>query len=560
MQVENIVIVGGVAAGASAATRARRVNAKANIIMLEKGPAVSFANCGLPYHIGGEIAERDHLLVATPELFKKRFNIDVRLNTEAVEIDRDKQQVIVRLPSGDKQAIPYDRLVLAPGAAPFVPPPFDKGSSGERLRNVATLWTLPDMDSILSALSETNSHKPSALVVGGGFVGLEVAEQLAHRGVDCTLIEKGDQILRTLDQEMVRPLEDTLRNNGVNLRFGVAVERIVEEAGFAKAVQFNDGSELKVDVIVVAIGVRPRISLAQAAGLNIGKAGGIEVNEWMQTSDQNIFAAGDCIEYQHRILDRPTLMPLGGPANRSGRVAGTMAGGGKCAPMAPVLGTSVIRIFNYTAASSGLTAARCKLENIDFRTVYVQSPQHASYFPGSEPMTIKLVYTPDDGRILGVQAIGGEGVDKRIDVIATVMQLGGTVYDLAGLDLAYAPPYGSAKDAVHMAAFAACNDLMEYPSVIHPETDLSEFQVIDVRSDAEIQRLPLAGAIPINVDTLYARDSQPLDPSLPTVVVCHTGKRAHVAACYLKSQGFRQVSNLTGGMAVRKNTNATSQK
>lgn len=544
-----IVIIGGVAAGASAATRARRVSAQATITMLEKGPAVSFANCGLPYHVGGEIVDRDNLLVATPELFKKRFNIDVRLNTEATSIDTANKTVSVINAEGATEQVPYDKLVIATGSAPFVPPPFDKGERGERLTNVSTLWTLPDMDRVLAALD--GKPNPRALVIGGGFVGLEVAEQFIHRGLACTLVERGTQILRTLDAEMVRPLENSMRSHGVDLKFETAVVKIHEEDGRATSVSLSDGTELPFDIILVAIGVRPRTELAQAAGLNIGPNNGIEVNQWMQTSNPDIFAAGDSIEYHHRILDRPTLMPLGGPANRSGRVAGGMAGGGQCAPMAPVLGTSVIRIFDLTAASSGLTAARCNLENIDYRFVYVQAPQHASYFPGARTMTLKLIYRPGDGKVLGVQAVGAEGVDKRIDIVATLMQMGGTIYDLAGLDLAYAPPYGSAKDVVHMAAFAACNDLMKYPESITPDTDLGDYQVVDVRSPSELENLPLPGAIHINVDTLHDSDKISLDPNKPTVVVCHTGKRAHIAACYFKSNGFASVANLTGGMAIR---------
>lgn len=554
-----LVIVGGVAAGASAAARARRANANAEILILEKGPAISFANCGLPYHIGGEIAERDELLVASPELFRRRFAVDVQLHTEVVGIDTKAKHVNVQRASGETDVVPFDKLILAMGAEPFVPPPFatamkGEGASQPRLVNVTTLWSLPDMDRVIAAISpqqEPAKRVPHVLVVGGGFVGLEVAEQVVHRGVTCTLIEKGDQILKTLDAEMVRPLEAELRQKGVDLRLGTSVTEIISAGERATAVRLEDGSLLDVDCIVVAIGVRPRTQLARDAGLAIGPSGGISVNQWMQTSHPDIYAAGDGVEYFHRILQRPTLMPLAGPANRAGRIAGTLAVGGCCPPMAPVLGTSVLRIFSKTAASSGLTAARCDMEKISYRSVYIQAGQHAGYFPGAQSMTLKLVYAPEDGRILGVQGVGGEGVDKRIDVIATAMQFGGTVYDLAGLDLAYAPPYGSAKDPVHMAAFAACNDLANFPAVIAPQTDLSTYQVLDVRNADEVDKLPLSGATHIAIDRLQ-HEPLPLDPSRPTVVVCHSAKRAHIGACFLRSKGFQQVWNLTGGMAVRR--------
>ncbi len=548
-----LVIVGGVAAGASAAARARRVNASASITLLEKGPAISFANCGLPYHVGGEIKSRDDLLVASPELFRKRFAVDVQVNSEVMSIDRAHKSVAVKRADGSVDVLAYDRLILATGAEPFLPPPFGPVVGSLEYSNVTTLWSLPDMDKVMSALEPAMERcdKPHILVVGGGFVGLEVAEQAIHRGAKCTLLEKSDQILKSLDVEMVRPLEATLRKHGIDLRLGCAITKFEGSDNRAQRVHLDDNTSLDVDCIVVAIGVRPRIQLAVAAGLTIGAAGGISVDGWHRTNDPHIFAAGDSVEYFHRILQRPTLMPLAGPANRSGRIAGTIAAGGCCPPMAPVLGTSVLRLFDKTAASSGLTEARCEMEKIPYHCVYIQAGNHAGYFPGAQSMTLKLIYSPSDGKVLGIQGVGGEGVDKRIDIAATVMQMGGTVYDMAGLDLAYAPPYGSAKDPIHMAAFVACNDLADSPSVISPQTDLSEYQVLDVRNDKELAELPLPGAIHIPVDALHSMPLS-LDPERPTVVVCHSAKRAHVAACYLKSLGFQKVWNLTGGMAIRK--------
>ena len=291
------------------------------------------------------------------------------------------------------------------------------------------------------------------------------------------------------------------------------------------------------------------------AGLEIGPYGGVQVDGFMRTSDENIFAVGDCAEYQHGVLGRSALVPLAGPANRAGRIAGAMAAGGTCEPMRAVLGTSVVRIFNTTAASTGLTEAMCRQENIAHRAVYIQAANHASYFPGAESLTLKLVYSPE-GKILGAQCVGGEGVDKRIDVIATVISLGGNVHDLAGLDLAYAPPYGSAKDPVHMAAFVACNDLANSPRIVAPDIDLTDFQVVDVRSPRELETLPLPGAIHLPVDSIL-QDHTVLDPSRPTVTICHSGKRAHVAASILQSLGFTNIANLTGGMAVRSQCETT---
>ncbi len=536
-----IVIIGGVAGGASAAARARRVNAAAEILLIERGPSVSFANCGLPYHIGGEIAQRDSLLVATPKLFRERFGIDVQTDTEAIEINRDTKHVVVRRPSGDLESIAYDRLILSPGAEPIRPPFIDPN-----LQNVSTLWSLGDLDRVMQVIDSLAA--PRCVVIGGGFVGLEVAEQIAHRGLACTLIERLPQLLRTLDPEMARPLVDEFQRNGVSVKLNTSVMGILSEGNLATSVQ-TDSGDCPADLIISAIGVRPRVQLAAAAGLELGPSGGVRVDDWMRTSDENILAVGDCVEYPHRVLGRPTLVPLAGPANRAGRIAGTIAAGGCCAPMRSVLGTSVVRVFGLTAASTGLTAAICDAEKISYRSVYIQAAHHASYFPGAASMTLKLVYQPD-GMILGAQCVGGAGVDKRIDVIATAISFQGTVEDLAGLDLAYAPPYGSAKDPVHMAAFVACNDLADAPKIVAPDSDLSGYQVIDVRSARELEQLPLPGAIHIPVDEVLSNYSV-LDPSRPTVTVCHSGKRAHVAASILKSVGFANVANLTGGMSVR---------
>ena len=538
-----IVIVGGVAGGASAAARARRMDPNASIILLEKGPLISFANCGLPYHIGGEIVERSKLLVATKELFWKRFRIDVRTRHEALKIDRQTKSVVGMDHENQQEfRVSYDRLILATGAEPIQPPFW---SSAE---NLLHLWTMEDMDRICSQLQ--SSPETRAVVIGGGFVGLELVEQFHRRGLRISLIERLPQVLPPLDPIFARMIEERLRAHGVKLFLSASVSSLEKIENRINCVVLEDGQRISVDLVVVGAGVRPRIGLASACGLEIGKSGGVVVNEWMQTSDPDIYAVGDIVEYQHGVSRKATRMPLAGPANRSGRVAGTHAVLGKSDPMGSVLGTSIVRVFDRTAACTGLNSRSLAEQGIDHRSVIIQAPSHASYYPGAEPMQLALFYSPVDGKILGAQAVGGEGVDKRIDIIATSIHFGGTVRDLAQLDLAYAPPFGSAKDPIHMAAFAACNDLDQHPSLVAPSVDLTGKQVLDVRTSKEQGELPLAGAIAIPVDELADRWKE-LDPNRETIVVCHSGKRAHVAACWLIGKEFSSVKNLSGGMAIR---------
>jgi len=543
-----IVVVGGVAGGASAAARARRVNSTAEITVLEKGPHVSFANCGLPYHLGGEIAERSKLLVATKELFWNRFRIAVKTGFEVTEIDRELKQVRgIDHSSGDAFAVPYDRLILSTGSEP-ISPPFMNPASG----NVFHLWTLGDMDAILAEMASGagSGQIRHAVVVGGGFVGLEVVEQLIRRGIKVALVERNPQVLKPLDWQFARIIERDMVDQGVQMHLGADIVGLRREGTRATAVQLGDGTVVETDLVVVGAGVRPRTSLAIQAGLAIGRTGGVTVDAFMRTTDPSIYAVGDMVEYMHGVLNEPTRIPLAGPANRAGRIAGAHAAAGRSEPMGPVLGTSIVRVFDLTAACTGLNEATLAARGIEHHSVIIEAGHHAGYFPGAESMKLKLVYSPQDGKILGAQGVGGQGVDKRIDVIATAMQFGATVHQLAQADLAYAPPYGSAKDPVHMAAFAAINDLQQCPGVLPPDADLSGYQVVDVRGAREVQTLPLAGATAIAVDELVERWRE-LDATRPTVVVCHTGKRAHVAACWLKGHGFSDVRNLTGGMSMR---------
>lgn len=542
-----IVIVGGVAGGASAAARARRVDPNAEITILERGPAVSFANCGLPYHVGGEIEERSKLLLATPELFWNRFRIGVKTHHEVRSIDREARSVLVRATNAEGQSsditIPYDRLILSTGAEPFRPE-FADPMPG----NAFHLWTLPDMDRVLDFLNRNPVKR--VLVIGGGFVGMEVVEQFHRRGLHVDLVERNPQILTRLDPIFAQTVTEHTKSKGVRVMTGDSVVSLTLDGNMATHAQLSSGESLPTDLILIGAGVRPRIQLAADAGLVIGPAGGITVNDWMQTSDPLVYAVGDIVEYTHGVTQKRGLNPLAGPANRSGRIAGEHAVRGASQSMGPVFGTSIVRVFDLTAASTGLNERELGRAAIPFRTAIVQAANHATYFPGAVSMQLKVLYSETDGRLLGAQAVGGDGVDKRIDIIATAMAFGGTVFDLAKLDLAYAPPYGSAKDPIHMAAFAAINDLEHSPRLLPPDANLDGMQIVDVRTDRERQQLPLAHALPIGIDDLPTRWTE-LDPQRPTVVVCHSGQRAHVGACRLRGSGFTEVYNLTGGMSVR---------
>jgi NADPH-dependent 2,4-dienoyl-CoA reductase/sulfur reductase-like enzyme/rhodanese-related sulfurtransferase len=545
-----IVIVGGVAGGASAATRARRMNEQAEIILFEKNEHVSFANCGLPYHIGEEIPERGALLVATPEFLAKRFRIDVRVQQEVLSIDRARNVVTVRITSNngetDSYEQSYDKLILAPGASPLVPP-----LEGVNAPNVLTLRNLRDTDRIKAIVDRDATKR--AFVIGAGFIGLEMVEQLVRRDVATTLVELQTQVLPLLDAEMAKPIERELLRHDVTLHLGIGLERIIlDENGTAVAAELANGTRVETDLVILGIGVRPNISLAKDAGLEIGASGGIATNDYMQTSDDDIYAVGDAAEYPYTPANSRMRIALAGPANRAGRLAGEHAAIGHSEKMQGVLGTSVVRVFDVSAAMTGLTSRLAGRMKRDSRSVTIITKHHAGYFPGAEMMTLKLLYSPDDGTIMGTQIVGGSGVDKRVDVIATAMHFNGTVRDLAGVDLAYAPPFGSAKDPVHLAAFVACNQLDGIETLTDADADLDGKQVVDVRTTVEVERAPLKGVdsvVHIPVDELRDRLDE-LDPAKDTVVSCAVGIRGHIASRILKKNGFN-VSNLSGGATVR---------
>lgn len=542
-----ILIVGGVAGGASAATRARRMNEHAEIILFEKDADVSFANCGLPYYIGEEIADRGKLVVASAEFLTKRFALDVRTRQEVIAIDRDSKHVRVRNHVTDEEYTEtYDKLILSTGASPFVPP-----IDGRDAPNVFTLRNLADTDQIKAATD--GQQAKTAAVIGAGFIGLEMVEQLARRGYKATLAELQPQVLPLFDPEMAQPIEQELVENSIELALGDGIKQIkLDDAGNATGVELASGKVIPAELVILGIGVRPNTKLAQDAGLEIGQGGGVATNRYMQTSDPDIYAVGDAAEYVYGPTGTAMRIALAGPANRSGRLAGEHAATGNSSEMADVFGTSIVRVFGKTAAMTGLTESLASRLKVEVQSVTVLANNHAGYYPGAEQLTLKLIYG-DDGRVLGAQAVGGEGVDKRIDVIATAMAMKATVRDLAGLDLAYAPPFGAAKDPVHMVAFAACNQLDGVEAFAPAKADISNKQVVDVRTVAEVASRPLAGAaraINIPLDELRDRLGE-LDPNKATVVSCAAGVRAHVASRILRQHGFDEVENLIGGATMR---------
>ncbi|MEZ6047421.1 MAG: FAD-dependent oxidoreductase [Planctomycetaceae bacterium] len=545
-----IVIVGGVAGGASAAARARRCNETAEIIMFEKDRYVSFANCGLPYHIGDEIEDREKLLVATPELFQKRFQIQAKTRHEVLSIDKAHKSVRVKnLDTGEEFDQAYDKLILSPGAAPIVPP-----IEGVHSENVFSLRNIEDMDRIKQKLTSGLADKSikRAVVVGAGFIGLEMVEQLHHLGIEVSLVELAPQVLPPLDVEMAKLIEQELTRHNIKLHLGDGIAGLELSGNCAVGVKLNSGNVIATDIVILGIGVRPNNGLAKEIDLGIGATGGIQVNEYMQTTDPDIYAVGDVAEYEHALLGESMRIPLAGPANRAGRIAGEHAATDNSPAMGAVMGTAIVRVFELGAGMTGLSEKLAARYNRSAKAVIIQAGHHAGYFPGARSITLKLVYDPTTGLVLGAQAVGAEGIDKRIDVIATALKFKATVEDLTELDLAYAPPYGSAKDPVHIAAYAAQNDLRGLAPIIAPDADLSGKQVVDVRTAKEQEKFPeVAGAHKIEVDVLRDHLNE-LDPTQPTVVICHSAKRGHVGTRILMGHGFKDVSNLTGGMSIRK--------
>ena len=540
-----IVIIGGVAGGATAAARLRRCNETAQIVLVERGPYISFANCGLPYHLSGAIATREQLLVTTAEHFAARYRVDVRTATEAVAIDRQRHELRLRDAAGHETVERYDRLLLSPGADALRPP-----LPGLDSPRVCTLRNIPDLDRIMQRLPQTRR----AVVVGGGFIGLEVAENLHERGVRTTLVEAAPQVMAALDEEMAAIVHATLRQHGVGLRLGERLERVVDDGADA-IVHLSSGRRLHADLVVLAIGVRPEVTLARDAGLALGPRGGIQVDAFLRTSDADVYAVGDAIEVQQRISGQPALVPLAGPANRQARlVADNMlaADDSRRQRYRGALGTAVLKVFELGVACTGLSEAHAQAQGIACRSTITHGGSHASYYPGAQPLALKLVWD-EAGRIVGAQAVGAAGADKRIDVIATAMHAGLDVRDLAELELAYAPPFGSAKDPVNVAGYVAGNVLDGSSRIVDWRTlrarlDAGDaaLQLVDVRSAEEYAIGSLPGARHIALDELRQRLAE-LDPARPTVVFCQVGLRGYLALRILLQHGFRDATNLSGG-------------
>lgn len=537
-----IVIVGGVAAGASCAARARRHNEDAQIVMLEKGDYVSFANCGLPYHIGGEIKKRDGLLIVTPDYFRETVGADVRVGHEAIAIDRESHNLRVLSDEGAEYDEPYDRLVLCQGAAPVIP-----GLPGVDHPRVFKLRDIPDMDAIEEVLS---SNARSAAIIGAGYIGLEAAEALRHRGLEVTLVELEGQIMPLLDAEIAADLTQHLEEKGVSCILGTSVEGIADAGGLPELKLLGGGS-LNVDLVLLATGVRPSTGLAHAAGLDLGATGGVKVDRHMRTSDSDIYAAGDMVEVTDTVTGEPALIPLAGPANRQGRIIADHIFGRETA-YSNTQGTAIVKCFDMVAAITGASEKTLKRLDRPYQKIYLHPYGHASYYPGTAAMHMKVLFDPQDGRILGAQIAGRDGVDKRIDILALAVRKGMTVYELEDVELAYAPPFGSAKDPINMVGFVGSNllrgDIEFWYADEYPQRTAGGL-ILDVRTRKEYADWHIQDSLLVPINELRERIDEVREASdgKPVYTYCLTGIRSYLACCMLKHNGFNQVFNLAGG-------------
>jgi len=554
-----VVIVGGVAGGASCAARLRRLDEKAEILMVERGPYVSYANCGLPYHVSGVIAEESSLLVATEQMFRAVFNVDARTRCEAIAISPEKKTVDLKdLATGEVTTEPYDKLVLSPGAAPIRPP-----LQGIDLPGIFSVRTVPDARTIRAWVHRGEESKTGmdsytgfqtvtkpkrAVVVGGGFIGLEMVENFAHLGLDVTLIEKLNQVMPPLDPEMARLVERYLVKHGVNLQLSDGVAGFRQTAEGALEVLTESGKAHPADIVILAIGVRPETALAKAAGLEIGKRGGIRVDEHMRTSDPNIFAVGDAVEVKDYVTGQWTLIPLAGPANRQGRIAADVIAG-RDARYRGTQGTSICKIFEGEIGQTGPSEKVLRqVGETDFEKLYIYQNSHAGYYPGAKMMAIKVLFRKKDGRLLGAQLLSEDGVAKRVDAFAMAIQMKATIHDLEEAELCYAPPFGSAKDPVNFAGMAAGNLLRGDMPIVHWDGTGEGF-LLDVRNPPELEVESVPGAINIPLPQLRSRlEELPRDKEIQ--VICRSAVRAYYATRILLQNGFR-ARNISGGMLAR---------
>lgn len=537
-----IVIIGGVAGGMSAATRLRRLNEQAEIIVLEKGPYVSFANCGLPYYVAGEIENRSDLLVQTPEQLKARFRLDVRPNSEAIKIDTEGKEIMVASES-DTYTLVYDKLILSPGAKPFIPP--IKGL--EMAKNSFTLRNVPDVDEVMTYIESHNPKK--AVIIGAGFIGLEMAESLVNRGIHVTIVEKAPHVLPTIDEEMAAFITKELSKNQVNVVTGTSVTGIENEG---RSVIIENGAKIETDFILLSVGVQPESRLAVDSGIQTGLRGGIVVDDNYQTSAKDVYAVGDAILVKQYSTQKDTLISLASPANRQGRQVADILSGLKRKNLGS-LGTAIVRVFDQTIASTGLTEQQLKSEEKNYQVVHIQGKNHAGYYPNASMILLKLLFNPISGEIYGAQAVGKEGVDKRIDILATAIKGNLTVEDLPELEFTYAPPFGSAKDPVNMAGYAALNSMEGITESIQWHELQSYLEkgalLLDVRGEKEIVAngyFPNALTIPL--DSLRERMHE-LPQDKEFIVSCQSGLRSYIAERILKQNGFR-VKNLDGAFSL----------
>ena len=542
-QRKRYLIVGGVAGGATAAARLRRLTEEAEIILFEKGEYISYANCGLPYYIGGVIEERDRLFVQMPEAFGKRFALDVRTQSEVTAINPASKQVTVRTADGQVYTEAYDKLLLSPGAAPVRPP-----LPGIDLEGIFTLRNVQDTDRIKAYLSEHQVRR--AVIVGGGFIGLEMAENLVHAGAEVSVIEMAPQVMAPMDYSMASFVHEHLREQGVKLFLEQAVESFEEREG-GLAVRFQSGVTLETDLVILSIGVRPETKLAESAGLRIGEARGIEVNEYLQTSDPDIYAVGDAIEFPHPLTGKPWLNYLAGPANRQARLVADNIHLGNRERYEGSIGTAIAKVFDLTVATTGLPAKRLHQLEIPYLSATIHTDSHAGYYPGARQMDIKVTFSPEDGKLYGAQIVGYEGVDTRIDQYALAIKRGATVGELTELEHAYAPPFSSAKDPVAISGYVASNILSGKMLPLYwrelRDARLDEITLIDVRTEHEARLGSLPGAVNIPLDDLRERLGE-IPSGKPVWLFCGVGLRGYLASNILRSNGFSEVRNLIGGI------------
>lgn len=537
------IIIGGVAGGATAAARIRRNSEEAKIVLIEKGEHISYANCGLPYYIGNVISDREKLFVQTPQAFAQRFNIDVRVKSEVIAIDRIKKAVKIKGADGKTYMEAYDKLLLSPGASPVRPP-----LPGIDIEGIFTLRDVNDTDTIKNYI-RTNDIK-RAIIIGGGFIGLEMAENLHNNGSQVAVVEMANQVMAPIDFSMASLVHQHLLQKGIRLYLGTAVTSFERNAEGISVI-FQNGRHLSADMIILSIGVRPNTMLASQAGIELGEMRGIKVNCFLQTSDENIYAVGDAIEYPHPITDKPWLNYLAGPANRQARiVADNMVFGNKI-KYEGAIGTSIAKVFDLTVAATGMSAKRLKQLETEYLSATIHPSSHAGYYPDALPMSIKIVFAPKDGRLLGAQIVGFEGVDKRIDEFSQVIKNNGSIYNLMSLEHAYAPPYSSAKDPVAVTGYVAGNILSGKMSPIYwrqlKDTDINDITLIDVRTPDEFNLGAINGAINIPLDDIRHHLND-IPKNKPIVLYCGVGLRGYLASNILRQNGFNDVRNLIGGL------------